>query len=946
MPLLAKNRLFIKEVEAKKRREKEARARHERRKKKRHAKRTRELLEEAAARQEEVGAMPRTERVVDNEPVQAVKEDKVAHRKEQAKRQKELLERHRAYLALMQAKQSEEVERDQVARDREARKWAKVTQRVLQTLQDHKQRVDSTKQLDGCQAGRTKVGGTAVVGQERVQTDDEKQRGKEQREALYRKQQQYLQTLVEQRKQKEKDDKDAGVVKEKQRRWVQKQAQLRLHDAAQALADAREKEEAAALAAEQQKAVGPTVDVDAMVARLSQVTERETHLVPAARDFGAWKKRHNVGRDQKVFSITGWYPVIRDELEKRGWVLNPDRTSPYFDLKWTLKSDDLRLGKLEKWQYVNHFFQNAAITTKVGLLHSLRSAIWHQSVDIDAFFPRAYDLNDAKDMDTFIQDFRSGVAEGLLKQLARWGLQRKEQGSQAGVVEVNEAVLDVVFDIARKQIKRKRPASTNSESPETADLLEESVDDPLSSGVEELVTDLQWEVLTACPVDKPGRLRASLVYTKKRWDEEKADLDPSVGVDASISAQEKRAQRYVERMHADAFVREKSRLNHLLARVSPVRVEVFDVAIRLAQDLEKLCFQFHINGGAEFMGSTPPPDAGTSTSHNVWIVKPAGMSRGRGIRIFNDLTQLLDYVDVANHKECQWVAQKYIENPLLICKRKFDIRQWVLVTGWDPLTIWYHSDCYLRFSSEEYSMADLSDQYVHLTNNSIQKHSDKFTDVYATEDGAMQVEGNMWHSDALKAFLATKTGTSASWDAQLHPRMKAIVIQSLECVQDRVHHRRNTCELYGYDFMIDAELNPWLIEVNSSPACDYSTPTAQRYVESGLAGIIKVVVDYREYERTKRHGTGTRSEAPDTGCWQRIHKADYIGKPTSALAVDFHVKGSQMHRRRRGNKVYDDDQDCRTEVAIPILSERRSSRAYSESEVASEASVEEIDPLL
>ena len=29
--------------------------------------------------------------------------------------------------------------------------------------------------------------------------------------------------------------------------------------------------------------------------------------------------------------------------------------------------------------------------------------------------------------------------------------------------------------------------------------------------------------------------------------------------------------------------------------------------------------------------------------------------------------------------------------------------------------------------------------------------------------------------------------------------------------------------MFGYDFMIDEYMNTWLIEVNSSPAMDYST---------------------------------------------------------------------------------------------------------------------------
>lgn len=85
----------------------------------------------------------------------------------------------------------------------------------------------------------------------------------------------------------------------------------------------------------------------------------------------------------------------------------------------------------------------------------------------------------------------------------------------------------------------------------------------------------------------------------------------------------------------------------------------------------------------------------------------------------------------------------------------------MLVTDWNPLTIWYFDECYIRFSAEEYNAANLNNRFAHLTNNSIAKHSSQFGD---------EIEGNMWtmhqfanHVKVLSSILRIVNELGAFW---------------------------------------------------------------------------------------------------------------------------------------------------------------------------------------
>ena len=235
---------------------------------------------------------------------------------------------------------------------------------------------------------------------------------------------------------------------------------------------------------------------------------------------------------------------------------------------------------------------------------------------------------------------------------------------------------------------------------------------------------------------------------------------------------------------------------------------------------------------------------GKFCSKNFWIVKPSAKSRGRGIMTFRDVDKLLEYVEVGEKgASALWVVQKYMENPLVIAKRKFDIRQWVLVTCWNPLTIYFYDECYARFSAAEYSEADsdLDNQHVHLVNNSINKYSDAFHDKIIAENG-VEIQDCMWSMDQLVAYMQYNAKAKGCGDTTANggkgedvfatrckKRMRDIAKHALMCAQGAVEARQNSWELYGYDFMIDDEYRPWLIEINSSPACDYSTGRHRRF---------------------------------------------------------------------------------------------------------------------
>jgi hypothetical protein len=248
---------------------------------------------------------------------------------------------------------------------------------------------------------------------------------------------------------------------------------------------------------------------------------------------------------------------------------------------------------------------------------------------------------------------------------------------------------------------------------------------------------------------------------------------------------------------------------------------------------------------------------------NIWIFKPSSFNRGRGISVFDKLETFERLCDGCE-EHFNFVIQKYIESPLLFHDRKFDIRMWVLITHDTMCYVFPYG--YIRTSSESYSSNPdlLSNKFIHLTNNAVQKES---TDYGRFENGNQISFTEL--EDYIKNLQANKTFNQVLFE------MYELIITSLKAVREKLNPRcRQFCfEIFGYDFIIDSELKPWLIEVNTNPCLELSSPLLAQLIPRMIEDAFELTVDaiFQSGNKQKLQ-TEVVLDLPQGNLWQYLIK--------------------------------------------------------------------------
>ena len=220
--------------------------------------------------------------------------------------------------------------------------------------------------------------------------------------------------------------------------------------------------------------------------------------------------------------------------------------------------------------------------------------------------------------------------------------------------------------------------------------------------------------------------------------------------------------------------------------------------------------------------------------NQFWIIKPVASSQGRGIFLTKNINEIPNNFSM--------IASRYIDNPFLINNKKFDLRIYAFVTSILPLRIYSFNEGLTRFTTSNYN-SDKNDRCAHLTNYAVNKNNKNY--IQNTQPFDIDYNSSKWTLTSLKQYLEENNINSEL----IFNKIDDIIIKTLISCENNLlsaiskycSYQENCFELYGFDILIDDNLNCWLMECNLSPNLHFDAPIDLKIKGEMIAEIFDII---------------------------------------------------------------------------------------------------------